>query len=39
MNPSAKLFALFSALVLLLPAFVTVRDCDAAHPLYQEHNP
>ena len=28
MNPTAKLFALFSALALLLPACVTVRDCD-----------
>ena len=28
MNPTAKLFALFSALALLFPACVTVRDCD-----------
>ena len=28
MNPVTKLFALFSALALLLPACVTVRDCD-----------
>lgn len=28
MNPTAKLFALFCALALLLPACVTVRDCD-----------
>ena len=28
MNPTAKLFALFWALALLLPACVTVRDCD-----------
>ena len=28
MNPTAKLFILFSALALLLPACVTVRDCD-----------
>jgi hypothetical protein len=28
MKPFAKLFALFSALALLFPACVTVRDCD-----------
>ena len=28
MNPAAKLFPLFCALALLLPACVTVRDCD-----------
>ncbi len=28
MSPTAKLFALFWALALLLPACVTVRDCD-----------
>ena len=28
MNPVTKLFALFCALALLLPACVTVRDCD-----------
>jgi len=28
MNPVTKLFALFSALALLLPACVTVRDYD-----------
>ena len=28
MNPTAKLFALFCTLALLLPACVTVRDYD-----------
>ena len=28
MKPVSKLFILFSALALLLPACVTVRDCD-----------
>ena len=28
MKPFARLFALFSALALLFPSCVTVRDCD-----------